>query len=133
VIGFIITSEKINQTFRMITAIFSLLSKVLQILVFEVKCKGLYIFFTLKDTSKEEFCSWKPTNIFFQFYSLSFILQKEIEGDLKHQKCQTNTSVAVPGSRTYKNYSDEILQQAIDEVRQKKLTYILNMVYPLLL
>ncbi|XP_060854929.1 uncharacterized protein LOC132932560 [Metopolophium dirhodum] len=29
----------------------------------------------------------------------------------------------IPGSRTYINYSDETLQQALDEVRQKKLSY----------
>lgn len=34
-----------------------------------------------------------------------------------------NKYVRIPGSRNYKNYSDDILQQAIDEVRQKKLTY----------
>ncbi|XP_025413319.1 uncharacterized protein LOC112685607 isoform X1 [Sipha flava] len=29
----------------------------------------------------------------------------------------------IPGRRTYINYSDETLQQALDEVRQKKLSY----------
>jgi len=53
----IITSEKNNQTFCMITAILLLLSKVLQILMIEVKCKGLYIFYALKNTSKAEFRS----------------------------------------------------------------------------
>jgi len=43
-IGLIITSEKNSQTFFMITAILSLLSKVLQILVIDVEFRGLYIF-----------------------------------------------------------------------------------------
>jgi len=59
VIGLTITSEKNYQIFRMITAILLLLSKVLQILMIEVKCKDLYIFYALKNTSKAEFCSWK--------------------------------------------------------------------------
>lgn len=40
-IGLIIISKKNNQTFRMMTTVLSLLSKVLQILVIEVKCKDL--------------------------------------------------------------------------------------------
>jgi len=53
VIGLIITSKKNNQTFRKsITAILLLLSKVLQILMIEVKCKGLHIFYALKNTTK---------------------------------------------------------------------------------
>jgi len=44
VIGLIITYEKNYQTFRMITAILLLFSKVLQILMIEVKYKDLYIF-----------------------------------------------------------------------------------------
>lgn len=55
-IDIIITSKENSQTFLKITAILSLLSRVLQILIIEVKLKGLYIFYTLKDTSKEEFC-----------------------------------------------------------------------------
>ncbi|KAF0684729.1 Uncharacterized protein FWK35_00039022 [Aphis craccivora] len=43
-------------------------------MIIEVKCKGLYIFYGLKNNSKAEFCSWKSKKIFFQFYSLSFIL-----------------------------------------------------------
>lgn len=35
----------------------------------------------------------------------------------------SNKYTRIPGSRTYRNYSDETLKQAIDEVRQKKLSY----------
>lgn len=34
-----------------------------------------------------------------------------------------NKYVRIPGSRAYKNYSDETLQAAIDDVSQKKLSY----------